>query len=416
MNLELLLSQITAISKRYDEIYKKTGGYFNIFEIANIESNEVTICRVLHEFLNPEGSHCQGFVYLKLFMNHVLKIEMSDYELARAKVHREYRISEDRRIDLVIETATRLIPIEVKIYAGDQSKQCYDYKKVAKNSEVYYLTLSGNLPSPESAFELVAAYDEFGALVSYENITLISFQADILTWLNKCLEVPETIRIASIREVLFQLIGTIRKLTNQMEEGKEMEMIKLLSASKEHMQAALEIESSLKQCKIEMIKKLLTAIEEALPWKKLNNEYDYEYNDYQLVNQYYERKSSSFPGVSYDCGSIGNNGVQLWLRVEIDNLIYGGFCTPQNGKKTGEQLNTEEIKAILPECEPEVDGWWICWEYLPSGENQESPSFKELDAEYLNLFDEKNFVEFVNQSVENIMRNVGYLAKEFSIK
>lgn len=47
MDAKLLLPQVEQIAKKYDEIYKNTGGYFNIFSIANIDSDEVVICRVI---------------------------------------------------------------------------------------------------------------------------------------------------------------------------------------------------------------------------------------------------------------------------------------------------------------------------------------------------------------------------------
>lgn len=41
MNIELLLAEISEISKKYNLINQKTGGHFNIFEIAGIDSDEV---------------------------------------------------------------------------------------------------------------------------------------------------------------------------------------------------------------------------------------------------------------------------------------------------------------------------------------------------------------------------------------
>lgn len=73
MTPEILLSQISSISKAYDKISMKTGGRFNIFRILDIASNEVTICKVLYELLNPKGCHYQGTVYLELFLKQVLK-------------------------------------------------------------------------------------------------------------------------------------------------------------------------------------------------------------------------------------------------------------------------------------------------------------------------------------------------------
>ena len=127
MQEEIMLRQAAAISEKYELLRKETGSNFNIFEIANIATNEVKICRVIYELLSPLGCHYQGSIYLKLFMEKVLGIEnVDEAELKSAKVYRERVIKNDRRIDLLIETDKRMIPIEVKIYAKEQSDQCYD--------------------------------------------------------------------------------------------------------------------------------------------------------------------------------------------------------------------------------------------------------------------------------------------------
>lgn len=178
MNIELLLQEVSAISKKYDLINQKTGGYFNVFKIANIVTDEVTICRMLYELLSPTGSHYQGITYLKLFVEKVLKIQMSESELASAAVYREFSIDENRRIDIVIRTKERLVPIEVKVYAEDQDNQCYDYYQKAINSNLFYLTRHGDFPSDYSANGLTD-----------KQVTAISFSDDILNWLGKCLSV-----------------------------------------------------------------------------------------------------------------------------------------------------------------------------------------------------------------------------------
>lgn len=402
MNIELLLSNISAISEKYDLIYQKTGGYFNIFDIANISSDEVTICRIIYELLNPKGSHYQGNDYLKLFIKHVLKdINFIEQDYKTIRIHREYMISNDRRIDLAIETEDKFIPIEVKIYAEDQVKQCYDYFQYAKNSNLFYLTLDGRSPTPESAEGLEPDYDEENTIIGYKGVSQISFKEDILNWLNKCLELQETVKIAPIREILLQFIGVVRKLTNQMEEGKEMEIINILSSSKENMKNAIEIEKSLKSCKSEMIRKVLKAIESGINREKLINQYDYEFADYKLVNNYYEKKGSSYPGISYFCKSLGN-GLDLWFRVEIDHHIFVGFCTPFNDKACGKQLSENEIEIILPKLEPYIDGWWVYWEYLPKDDEIHAINFKEFNDEYLSLFDESTFNSFIETSVNSI--------------
>lgn len=105
MDVEKMLLEVSHISKKYEMINKMTGGYFNIFDIANISKNEVKICRIIYEFINPKGSHYQGDKYLKLFMKYVLGIDYNIFkeDYRNIKVYREYKIENDRRIDLVIE-------------------------------------------------------------------------------------------------------------------------------------------------------------------------------------------------------------------------------------------------------------------------------------------------------------------------
>ena len=89
MNLQQLLSQITALSKKYDLLNERTGGFFNVFEIANVAHDEITVCRMIYELLSPSGSHCQGTLYLKLFLEGVLQIQVDDTELETMSVYQE---------------------------------------------------------------------------------------------------------------------------------------------------------------------------------------------------------------------------------------------------------------------------------------------------------------------------------------
>ena len=71
---------------------------------------------------------------------------MSDLLLMHTVVTKEYVTDHDRRIDIVIRNADYFIPVEVKIYAGEQQGQCFDYFKYAKNAPIVYLTPFGTPP------------------------------------------------------------------------------------------------------------------------------------------------------------------------------------------------------------------------------------------------------------------------------
>ena len=45
------------------------GEYFNVFKIQNNSTDELKICLLLRELLDPKGSHGQGSFFLKRFLN-----------------------------------------------------------------------------------------------------------------------------------------------------------------------------------------------------------------------------------------------------------------------------------------------------------------------------------------------------------
>lgn len=399
---QVLLTQITEISKKYDLLYQKAGGYFNVFEIVDSAHDEITICKVLYELLSPTGSHYQGASYLKLFFENVLHLPISDVELGTARVFREYRIDEQRRIDLVIETAAKFIPIEVKIYAGEQEKQCFDYFTEAKihtnDPKIYYLTRFGSEPSDYSANGLLKNNDN-----TYQDIILISFANDILNWLALCLGQSNTLKIAPIRETLIQFIDVIRKFTDKMEDEKELEVKKLLTSSPDNMKSGVTIYIALDAAREEMMLRLLTAIEAKVGIQKLNNQYDFQYNNTQKVKSFYSRKHSTYPGISYLYKTKDEIKADkdIWVRIEIDYKIFVGYCCPVNDTATNKTLSEQEIKSIL-NVEPCTDNWWAYWEYCPNDNETLCPDFKEHNEAYYDLFDNAKFDTLVNCCAEKI--------------
>lgn len=391
MSVEMLLNEIKLISDKYDLINQKTGGYFNIFEIANIGTNEVIICRVLHEILSPNGSHYQGNLYLKSFIKQVLKLDISDDEISTANVFREYVIDNSRRIDLVIKTKSRFIPIEVKIYAGEQKKQCYDYYKKAINSNVYYLTRFGDCPSDYS----------LGSL-SKDKVTQISFERDILEWLDTCLREKESIIISSIREVILQLVAMIRKFTNKMEDEKEMEIKNVIMKSPDTMRSAIEIQKSVDLCKIDLMKRIFESIEKKVQKQKLNNEFDYEYDKSIKLHRFYDKKQSTFPGISYLYKKDVEPNIDIWVRLEIDNRIFIGFCIAKEGKWGGDSLSIERKRQLFNNAKCSDKNWWINDEYILESTENDSPNFKDVNEALLQLFDDDKFNSFVEVCVDKI--------------
>lgn len=409
MDLEKLISEVSAISKRYELINQKTGGYFNIFEIANISTDEVKICRVIYELINPKGSHYQKSTYLKLFVKYVLGVEkeITDDEYKGIRVHREYIIENGRRIDLVIESKNKFIPIEVKLNAEDQPKQCYDYFQKAKNSKIYYLTLDGRSPSPESAAGLAPIKNKDEDIEGWKEVEQISFANHILVWLEKCIEDQETIRIAPIREVLLQLIMIIRKLTNQIGEGEEMDIVDVISSSSENFKSAENIANSLNQTKTKMLKKVLVELEKKVEviakekgFKK-ENKYLF-YAEEGRADNYYNHQYTTYPGINYYCNKITDD-IDLWFRIEIDNRIFAGLYAFNNKKNESVEIDNSlenEIKKHIQQEEIKIENCWANFEYVPN-ENS-CPNFKNFNEAYYNLYNSVKFETFINDSEKSI--------------
>ncbi|MBD7943099.1 MULTISPECIES: PD-(D/E)XK nuclease family protein [Psychrobacillus] len=391
MKLELLLNEVKNIKGNHELIQRKTGGYYNIFEITNIAHDEVRICRFLYDLLNPKGSHYQGNIYLQLFIEHVLQLEIPLTEIEHVNVYREFLIENNRRIDLVIQTPNYFIPIEVKIFATDQENQCADYLKVAQNANVFYLTRFGEMPSDSS-------------IIEKKHITPISFSLDIIKWLDKCLEHRDIIKVASIREVLFQFQSAIRNFTNQLEDEQEMEIKELLKTSSASMKSAVAIEKSLKGVKTDLLLRIFKGLEERIGLGKLHNTYDYEFNNMKKIETFYDVKGSTCPGISYLYKENVKPGVDIWFRLEIEDYLDAGFVVAKNSELTQQVLTEEEIKLHIPHLNPELLNWWAYWEHLPVDDANQVPNFKYLDDEnlYFKLFDEWYFKEFINESMKRI--------------
>ena len=127
--------------------------------------------------------------FMQNFFDKVLKAtKISQEEIKTAKVD-----IEERDIDLVIKTKNQIIPIELKVFARDQDKQCYRYLQTAREynknipARLYYLTKDKHEPSPESLNgEKVFDKNDLNAVGDESGVILITYKNEILNWLESC--------------------------------------------------------------------------------------------------------------------------------------------------------------------------------------------------------------------------------------
>ncbi len=200
----------------------------------------------MYELLSPKKNPERGRLYLELFDKHVLRLNMTAEELNSARVlvddskapeedryHMQFIDNKRKRIDLVIITNKRFIPVEVKIEASDQDTQCYDYwreaEKYHKNHSfseppvLYYLSPEGYFPSIESAKDF--GYIGDLNLIRLDKIDNVAFRSEFLHWLEACREqTPKSFSCTrrveqlydEIKEIIFRLCRTEPYLENLM--------------------------------------------------------------------------------------------------------------------------------------------------------------------------------------------------------
>lgn len=201
------------------------GEQFNIFHACGVNHYETTHSAIIAEFLNPQGCHGQGDVYLKEFLDIVGKNgTLPVFDTSTASVFTEYVVPNGRLDILITNTKNQAVIIENKIYAGDQCEQLKRYDEFAAekyhagNYAILYLTLWGDEASEQS-----------GKDVKY---TCISYKETILKWLERSIQISAQKPL--IRETMIQYTNLIKELTNQaMEQKYKNEFLELMANNAE---------------------------------------------------------------------------------------------------------------------------------------------------------------------------------------
>ena len=151
------------------------------YQGTNILENRIAI--ILFDLIKCDKK------FMKLFCQDVLKATNffpDEIETAKVDIGRNY-------FDLFIQTDRQIIPIELKIDARDQDKQCYRYlqkaKEINKNipTRLYYLKKDDRQPSPESLNgEKVFDKSDLNAVGDESGVILITYKNEILNWLENC--------------------------------------------------------------------------------------------------------------------------------------------------------------------------------------------------------------------------------------
>lgn len=203
-----------------NEILEKKKEITPNFNLVNLISpKELQLSKIIAEFLNPNGSHEQGDLFLKTFIKKFYKKIKFPYR--NITVQLEVAEHVEGQIDIIIDFDNKFgIAIENKPFAEDQDKQIMRYveyleTKYSNNYLMIYLSSLGQKPSNKSISqrEIKRIGSKF-SILSYLNIK---------DWLKDCsetIELKKSLRLNNLVKELIEYINLeflqINKLNDKM--------------------------------------------------------------------------------------------------------------------------------------------------------------------------------------------------------
>ena len=376
--IQSLFNEISTISSSYAKIRKANGENFNLFQILGMTSNEVkTHSRFIAELLNPKGSHDMGDVFLRLFIEQLNAAEthfdtnngetltrhfhgFSSYKGESAIVEAyagKVTETDGGRIDILVNCSEgRKIIIENKIYAGDQKLQMIRYdtygRSTGKEYKLIYLTLDGKQPSDESK----------GALINDHHYACISYQDDIVEWLEKCRK--EAVIHTPLRESITQYINLIGYLTGSTANSTmKNELIETITKNKQSFAAALEIAGVVEEAKQQVYYEFAVKLKERIHQKvnglviEVNSKFGDKWKRFDIRDA-----TSENPHLNVSLTAMWDKR-SFYIEI-IDQQI--------RQKSPSRNINIEifkkELKSFSGEPETKVAGnidryagEWLCW-------------------------------------------------------
>lgn len=436
-----LLSQVQRIKKKNEESAAVTGQNFNIFTILDCEWDEVkTHSAIIAELLDPKGSHSQGTLFLRSFLE-ILKLQCTN--LSDFKVHPEHVIP-GGQLDILVEKENACIVIENKLGAGDQDRQIERYCEYANNKEgvskdqlrVVYLTLFGSEPTLQT-----------GERELPPEVICRSYKFDIISWLDTCIK--EIAGVPRIRETIVQYQSLLRKLTGQTNEEVTMELVKLLKEKcdgKYNFELIDDLKDAMDslmieaQCEFwENLKNKLAQYDNDQVWRlnvcQCDVQIEGEYKDVcdvikrkEYVSKLYKTKRNNYSfGLTFHLQIEGLSNSRNWfpvmLRVEFDYwwLCYGFWLVKKENSDLirmscdtddhGFQSYRKMIRKTALNLPIEDDNLWLAYWWPNHNISFRLPDFKDSGL-LRNLIEHDNgvvddlAVEILNQVDALIVKSI----------
>lgn len=385
MDFKPILDKISLIRLNQEALARSSGARFNVFEVLGVSSDETRLhSAFIAELLDPAGSHSQGDLYLRLFIEELCKDHFPDFATGNALVETEHHIAGTTtgRIDILVREAKtrnpRAILIENKIYAGDQEFQLGRYHNYgtdqfgAGNFVLFYLTLEGQEPSDFSR------KSKSKEVILNKDFFLISYRDEIHNWLNRCHK--ESSSLPQIRETIAQYLMLVSKLSGKSNPfDMTVKLESLISVDKNSLESLIALRSSFKEFLVETQEKFWNCL-----FDELSRSYDqvsfYQQHslvtslDRNMIRNYYEgARNNKYYGIIIDLHDLDK--YSLKLKLELGGQLYYGIMAYEAGQFKWEKLlkgsklpdNISHLRSFLIEehhwDSKDLNWGWLAWKW-----------------------------------------------------
>ncbi|SDZ73106.1 PDDEXK-like family protein [Psychroflexus halocasei] len=406
--IQNLLDRTYSTHEKYKQIEKLTGENFNIFSILRKSQDELAHSRFIGNLLNSKGSHGQDSLYLELFIdiiqqkfddsadNNQALNSLNELNLNSSRCIKEKWLgkidSENETggsIDLLITDGNTSFLIENKIWAEDQDKQLVRYGNAYSKAPIFYLTLfDSNEVSDASK----------GSLIENKDFFKISYETDILVWIQKCIEKSASKPI--VRESLRQYEFLIKKNTLQNNSKiMEKDIIDVVLSSEQNTKAFENLVRAQKRLKYEISNQFV---------EDLKAKVKEQYKDYQFENKF--KKDTNWDSFYLQNEYLRNYDLKIsfsFFEAKSKTKLKYGFS--KKGFKKDEEPFKSIIKSIN-KSKPNTNKRWLFslnLEYYNNWESMDSLRKYKFDDDYknqvLNYFMGK--IDEMVQIVEKVKNN-----------
>lgn len=417
--IQSLFDKICLLNQDYKRQEDEKGESYNLFKVIDMTSNETSVhSAFLADLLNPKGLHHMGDTFLRLFTDEFLN-DMS-FSTETAVVEREKYIgpvtaTTGGRLDIIVtDTDKKAIIIENKIYASDQENQLIRYHNYAETNtsehKLFYLSLDGTVHDEDKT----AKHDN-KELIEEEHYFTISYESDILKWLELCRE--KVVDKPLIREGISHYINLIKHLTNQtISKEMEKDLKNLILENPKFIQNLGIIREAINISVVELQRRfweLLKEKMEAAGYPVIENgKYRYALDEKEnRINKYYKGNlNNKRYGFEFHVNDCGKYEIRYAVRMD-EPMVYGFFIIGEEGNKRKISNDPEFnniiniISESLPIYKPDKAGYYLGEIDWDSKQTEFiNLQFKKLDSE--TLYALSNMDETVSKIADSIKRDI----------